>query len=83
MIPQRFEHVVFALVLTGLMSFIASGISTVLALGFAPDLLARWLGSWLPSWAVAFPAVLIVGPVARRIVGALVRREDTAPAARH
>ena len=83
MIPQRYEHVVFALILSGLMSFIVSGISTVLALGIAPDLIARWIGSWLPSWAVAFPAVLIVAPVARRIVGALVRREDTAPEARH
>ena len=83
MIPQRYEHVVFGLILSGLMSFIVWGISTVLALGFAPDFLMRWIGSWLPSWAVAFPAVLIVAPVARRIVGAMVRREDTTPEARH
>ncbi len=83
MIPQRYEHVVFGLILSGLMSFIVSGISTVLALGFAPDFLMRWIGSWLPSWAVAFPAVLIVAPVARRIVGALVRRESAEQGARH
>ncbi len=83
MIPQRYEHAVFALVLSGLMSFIVSGISTLLALGVTPELLGRWIGSWLPSWAVAFPAVLIVAPVARRIVGALVRRDTAESGARH
>ena len=30
-------------------------------------------GAWLPSWFIAFPVVLVVAPVARRIVGTLVK----------
>ena len=30
--------------------------------------LAIWMGAWLTSWAVAFPVVLFVAPLARRMV---------------
>jgi hypothetical protein len=71
-VPKRLEHMVFGLLLSGMMSFIVSGLSTALAVGVNGDLPLLWLRAWLPSWAVAFPAVLIVAPLVRRILHRIV-----------
>lgn len=76
MIPARFAHIVFGLLLSGMMSFIVSGISTFLAIGMVSGFFGQWIGSWLPSWAVAFPVVLFVAPLARRLVAAMTITEQ-------
>ena len=73
MLPARLAPILFAVILTGLMSFIVSGVSTFRAVGLPDDFLSIWLTAWLPSWAVAFPAVLVAQPVARAVVARLVR----------
>lgn len=73
MIPARFAPILFGFILSGLMSSIISGISTWRALGVDTAFPSHWLGAWLTSWAVAFPAVLVVAPIARRIVARLVQ----------
>jgi hypothetical protein len=72
-VPRRYEHVAVGLLLSGMMSFIVSGISTALARGISADFALSWLGAWLPSWAIAFPAVLFVAPLVRPIHHRLVR----------
>jgi hypothetical protein len=67
-VPKRLESVVFGLLLSGMMSFIVSGLSTAIAAGVGPHLPVMWLAAWLPSWAIAFPAVLVVAPLVRRIL---------------
>ncbi len=79
MIPRRFEPYVFALVLSSMMSFIISGVSTYRALGLVDGFVLLWLSSWLTSWAIAFPVVTVVGPVARRIVHRIVAPDAPAP----
>lgn len=73
MIPARFAPIVFGLILSGLMSFIVSGIATFRAAGADPAFLQLWMGAWLTSWVVAFPTVLVVAPFTRRLVARLVR----------
>ncbi len=73
-LPKKAEPVVFGLLLSGMMSFIVSGISTIIGRGFNAGLPLNWLLAWLPSWAIAFPAVLVVAPLVRRLVGMVVRR---------
>jgi hypothetical protein len=68
-IPARFAPVVFGFVLSAMMSFVVSGIATFRTLGLAEGVVGIWLGNWLSSWAVAFPVVLVLAPVARRMVG--------------
>lgn len=75
MIPERFANIAFGLVLSGMMSFLVSGISTIFTVGFDTGFLWQWLAAWAPSWAVAFPAVLFVAPLARRIVTAITVKE--------
>jgi hypothetical protein len=73
MIPARFAPIAFGFILSGLMSLLVSGIATFRAVGLPFDFVALWLTAWLSSWAVAFPAVLLVAPLARRLVARLTR----------
>ncbi|WP_341705033.1 DUF2798 domain-containing protein [Ferrovibrio sp.] len=73
MISPRFVPVAFGFVLSALMSLLVSGIATFRTAGPVEDFGGLWLAAWLPSWAVAFPVVLVVAPVARRIVQGMVR----------
>jgi hypothetical protein len=73
-VPKRLEQVAFGLFLTFFMTFIITGISTVLAVGPDATGFARlWFVAWMSSWAVAFPAVLVVAPFVRRILRVIVR----------
>jgi hypothetical protein len=73
-IPKRFENVVFGLFLSGMMSFLVTGISNAMNVGVAdPEFLGKWMRSWATSWAFAFPVVLFVAPIVRKIVHGLVK----------
>jgi hypothetical protein len=76
MIPRRFEPILFGFILSGLMSFIVSAISTLKAVGPGPGFVSLWTGSWLTAWLFAFPIVLIVTPLARRAVQGLLKQGD-------
>ena len=68
-IPLRYTWLVMPAILALLMTFVVSGISTLRAVGLVPDFTAKWMGAWLISYLVAFPTLLIVMPVVRRLVG--------------
>lgn len=70
--PARFAPALFGFVLSGMMSFIVSGIATFRTVGLADGFLGMWVNAWVPSWLIAFPVVLVVAPFARRVVGLLV-----------
>ncbi|MGH8050833.1 MAG: DUF2798 domain-containing protein [Arenimonas sp.] len=72
-ISQRWAPALFGLILSGLMSMLVSSIATLRAVGFDHVSLTAWLTTWLSSWAVAFPAVLILAPITRRLVARLVK----------
>lgn len=74
MIPARLAPVLFGWILSGLMSLLVSGVSTWRSVGPIGGFLVLWMLSWLTAWAIAFPVVLLVAPMARRAVEALVRR---------
>lgn len=74
MLSKRWAPVVFGAMLSGLMSLIVSGIATLRVIGFTTDFVNLWLGGWLTAWAIAFPVVLIVAPVAQRLVALLISR---------
>jgi hypothetical protein len=68
-LPAKYNVIAIPLVLSTLMSFIISGVSTWRALGLADGFLDKWMSGWLFSWIVAFPTVLLLFPVVRKIVG--------------
>lgn len=67
MIPARFAHLTFSFFLSGMMSFLITGVATFRAVGLTADLLRLWITAWPFSWMIAFPAVTVVAPVARRL----------------
>ncbi|PWJ21929.1 DUF2798 domain-containing protein [Jannaschia seohaensis] len=75
MIPARFAPILFGLILSGLMSLLVSGIAMIRAVGLTEGAQILWSGNWPSSWLVAFPAVLLVAPLTRRVVARLVRSE--------
>jgi hypothetical protein len=71
-LPARFTLPVTGFILSGIMTIVISGISTLLALGPKPEFLARWPIAWITSWIIAFPTVLVVLPMVRRLVARIV-----------
>lgn len=67
-LPARFAPILFGFLLSGMMSFLVSGISTFKALGIDPGFMGAWLAAWGFAWPIAFLAVLLVAPFVRRIV---------------
>ena len=74
MVPDKLAPALFGLILSGLMSLLVSGISTYRAIGLDAGFVGLWTSAWLTAWLVAFPVVLVVAPLARRTVNALVRQ---------
>jgi len=65
-IPARYAPLVFALLLTGCMTFVVSGVTTLINVGLPVDFLWRWGRAWLPTWAIAYPVMLVLRPVVQR-----------------
>jgi len=76
MLP-RLAPILFGFVLPAPMSLLVSGIATFRNVDLADLFMTLWINAWRPSWLVAFPTVLVVAPLARRLVGMLI----TAPEA--
>ena len=75
MIPARFAPIVFGFVLSGMMTFLVSALSTFRAVGLADGVFALWMSNWMTSWVIGFPIVLFVGPMSRRFVDRLTIKE--------
>lgn len=71
-LPARTLPVVMPLLLSLKMTFVVSGISTLKSLGLVDGFLAKWMAAWGLSWLVAFPVLLVMMPLVRRLVGLIV-----------
>ncbi len=71
-IPARYAHILLAFFTSLLMSLLMSGLITLINLGWVDDFGRLWLRAFMSAFVFAFPAILLVLPVARRIVSRLV-----------
>lgn len=71
-LPAKYATVVMPFFLSILMSCIVSGISTFNGVGASAQFIELWLGAWLISWIVAFPTLLMVLPLVRKLTAAFV-----------
>lgn len=71
-LPAQYAAIILPLILSVLMTFIISGISTLKSLGPTPAFVATWPAAWALSWLIGFPALLVVLPLVRRIVALVV-----------
>lgn len=73
MIPAKYSNILFGFILSGLMSGMVSAIATFRVLGLNANFPLNWISSWLPSWGLAFPTVLAIAPLTRKLVARLTR----------
>ena len=71
-LPARFDSVVTPLMLSIMMTCVVSAISVLRTQGFDLEALSMWPSAWGLSWCVAFPVLLLVLPMVRRITGLIV-----------
>ncbi|CAD7379407.1 DUF2798 domain-containing protein [Xanthomonas arboricola] len=72
-LPARYASLVMPFLLSIFMSGVVSVISTYKGVGTSPSFVRVWLDAWIVSWVIAFPALLLVLPVVRRITSIVVR----------
>lgn len=66
-LPARFMAYIMPLILSIIMSCIVSLISTLKNTGFAGFELSIWWGAWALSWIVAYPVLLLILPLVRKL----------------
>ena len=74
MIPRKYGQMLFSLLLSGSMSLLVSGITTMRAVGFSDGMPRIWVSAWLAAWIITFPAVMVVAPIARKAVELLISK---------
>lgn len=80
MIDRKYQHIVFALLMSLLMSCIMSFVISVFNVGLVHNIAAIWLKAWLFAFLIAFPTIMLVVPVVRYLVERLLRPlENNAP----
>ena len=71
-LPARYAAIVLPLFLSLLMTFVISGVSTLMSLGPTRAFLVTWPAAWALSWVVAFPTLVVLLPLVRRFVALVV-----------
>lgn len=66
-LPVRLFQPLFGLFMAFFMSLLMSGAITAINVGLPPDFVSRWMRSWGVAFLLAYPAILIVAPLARRL----------------
>lgn len=71
-LPARYAGIVMPFFLSIIMTCIVSAISTLRSVGLSNHFVAIWMGSWGISWLVAFPVLLLILPVVRKMTAMVV-----------
>ena len=79
-LPHRAGPILFGAMTSAVMSLLVSGVATWRALGLVSHFLSAWLRAWVCAWPIAFAAILLFAPIARRIVAGLVEPPPAATA---
>jgi hypothetical protein len=66
-------RLIFPILATAVVVFVASAAVTYMNIGFHPDFLHRWLSAFVVGWPVAAVTALLVFPLVRRATLLIVR----------
>jgi hypothetical protein len=72
MIPKRFTNLVFSLFMSFIMSGMMSCIVTFINVGAVENFLFIWLKAWSMAFIIAFPILLLLTPMVKRLVSLVV-----------
>lgn len=71
-LPAKWANIIVPFILSCLMSGIISFINMLRNLGWIDGFITLWLHNWMISWAFAFPIVLVLLPLVRKVTAKLV-----------
>ena len=60
-----------ALLFSGLMTLVVTGVMHVTSGAIADGFAARWMESWLTAWPIAFPVAYLTGPAVLRLAATI------------
>ncbi len=75
MINKKYLLQVQTLLLSGIMSFIMSGVITLINLGLVEGFGVIWFHAWVLAYAIAFPTIMVVFPFARKMATRIASKE--------
>lgn len=67
LLHTRYSAVVLPFFLSIIMTCVISLVSTLRSVGLVTGFLPLWLGSWALSWLIAFPTLLVMLPMVRKL----------------
>ncbi|WP_417545897.1 DUF2798 domain-containing protein [Marinobacter sp.] len=65
--PARQRQLVFGFYMSGIMSLLMSGVITSINTGIDSEFVYRWMPAFVVAWAVAFPLVTFIAPIAVKL----------------
>ena len=68
MIRKKYAPILFGLILSGLMSLLVSGVTSARTTNLELAFTGIWISAWFTAWSIAFPVVLLLAPLTRRVV---------------
>ena len=71
-LPARYATIITPFFLSIFMSGLVALVSTLMNMGLVPGILRIWVSAWATSWVIAFPALSLALPLARRMTAAFV-----------
>ncbi|NIE98035.1 DUF2798 domain-containing protein [Acinetobacter sp. C26M] len=71
-LPAKYAAWVLPLILSFFMSGTLSFANMWMSIGFIPEFLSKWSATWMFSWLIAYPLVMFLLPIVRRLTGLIV-----------
>lgn len=72
-LPAKYALIVMPFFMSGMMSGIICMVNLLRTFGWSMEVLHAWPSTWLLAWLVAFPTVLLVIPLVKKLTTRLVR----------
>ena len=73
MISTKFASILFSFFYPLQCQALFLGLRLNNAVGLVDGFINFWMMAWFKSWLVAFPAILVVAPLTRKLVGKLTK----------
>jgi uncharacterized protein (DUF697 family) len=56
------------------MALLMSGVLTTIFTGISHNFFSRWAHAFIIAWPIAFPSILLIAPVVRKMVEKLIKQ---------
>jgi hypothetical protein len=76
LIPKKYTTYVFSFFMALLMSCTMSLVISIFNVGLIEGIVSIWLKGWGFSFIVAFPTVIVVSPIVRKLVNLVIENSE-------